>query len=60
MLLRVVEQYIVKLIVSEILSPSASAGGDHIKWRSSASNPPRAALQEEGRPGESGQPGVRP
>lgn len=42
------------------VSPPASAGGDHIKRRGSASHPPRAALQEEGGPGEGGQPGVSP
>lgn len=52
--------HIVKLFVSEMLSLSASAGGNHIKRRGPASYPPRAALQEEGRPGESGQPGIRP
>lgn len=42
------------------LSPSASEGGDHIKWRGPASDTPRAALQEEGGQGKSGQPGVGP
>lgn len=40
-----------------MFSWSASAGGDYIKWRGSASDPPRATVQEEGRPSESGQPG---
>lgn len=53
-----VARFIVRLFV--LFSPSASAGGDHIKWRRSASDPPRAALQEEGKPGEGGQPGIRP
>lgn len=38
---------------------SAPAGGDYIKRRGSASDPPRATVQEEGRPSESGQPGDR-
>lgn len=51
---------VVKQSVFEIIFPPASAGGDHIKWRGSASNPPGAALQEEGGSGESGQPGICP
>lgn len=40
-----------------VASPSAPSRGDHLKRRSSASNPPGASVQEEGEPGESRQPG---
>lgn len=49
------------LIVRCCLLPSVAAppGGDDFKWRGSAPNPPRASVQEEGEPSESGQPGDR-
>lgn len=40
-----------------VTSLSAPSRGDHLKRRSSASNPPRASVQEEGKPSESRQPG---
>lgn len=40
-----------------VASPSAPSRGDHLKRRSSASNPPGASVQEEGEPSESRQPG---
>lgn len=60
MLLYVVRQDMVRVLVSEIFYSAASAGGDHIQWRGSASYPPRASLQEERRSRESGQPSVCP
>lgn len=40
--------------------PSASAGRDHIQRGGPASDPPGAAVQEEGEQGEGGQPGLGP
>lgn len=60
MLFCVVRQDVVKVFVSEMFYSAASAGGDHIQWRGSASDPPRASLKEERRSCESGQPSVCP
>lgn len=47
-------------LISVMLPLPASSRGDHIERRRSASDPSRAALQEERRPSEGGQPSVRP